>query len=162
MKSLNDSVIEYKKQLAKRDIKIAYLGLMDFMMKLRSFFKNKYPGYSVSGNMYQGYMDMTYFSLFPDFLKEKKLKIAVVLVHEKISIEVWLAGINKQIQTKYWNQLNNKNLKNYRLPSDLKGVDSIIEHTITDNPDFNDPETLTRLIDSGTSEFIKDIEQLLK
>jgi hypothetical protein len=130
MKSLNDCIIEYKKQLVKGDVKIAYTGLIDYMMELRSFLKNKYPDYSVSGNLYQGYMDMTYFSLFPNFLKVKKLKIAIVLLHEKISIEIWLAGINKQIQTIYWDQLKNFDIENYRLPLNLKGADSIIEYTL--------------------------------
>jgi len=32
MKSLNDSLTEYKKQLDKGDIQFAYRGLMDYMM----------------------------------------------------------------------------------------------------------------------------------
>ena len=32
---------------------------------------NRYPDYFISGSIYYGYMDMTYFSLFPEKLKEK-------------------------------------------------------------------------------------------
>jgi hypothetical protein len=105
---------------------------------------------------------MTYFALFPEDLKKRKLKIAIVLIYDKMKLEIWLAGINKQIQTKYWNKLKSKDLNNYRLPLTLQGADSIIEYTLTDNPDFNDPETLTRQIESGTLKFMKDIIQLIK
>jgi hypothetical protein len=162
MKPFNDSVIEYKKQLAIGNIQIAYRGLIEYMMELKNFFKKKYPDFSVPGNLYQGYMDMTYFALFPGDLKKRKLKIAIVLIHDKMKIEIWLSGINKQIQTKYWNILKSKELNPYQLPKTLKGADSIIEFILTDNPDFNDPEALTKQIESGTLKFIKDIKELLK
>ena len=38
-------------------------------MELRTQLKNKYPDYFVSGSIYYGYMDMTYFSFFPESLK---------------------------------------------------------------------------------------------
>jgi hypothetical protein len=60
---------EYKKQLEKGAIKEAYRGLMDYFNALRLFFKNKYPDYFVSGSVYYGYMDMTYFSFTPGSLK---------------------------------------------------------------------------------------------
>jgi len=162
MKSFSDSVIEYKKQLDKGDIQIAYRGLLEYMFGLKNFFKNKYPDFSVPGSLYQGYMDMTYFALFPEDLKIRKLKIAIVLIHDKMKLEIWLSGINKQIQTKYWNILKAKDLNIYHLPKTLKEADSIIEYVLTDTPDFNDPEALTRQIESGTLKFIKDIKELIK
>jgi hypothetical protein len=162
MTSFNDSVIEYKKQLDKGDIQIAYRGLMEYMMGLKNFFKNKYPDFSVPSSLYQGYMDMTYFALFPEDFKKRKLKIAIVLIHDKMKFEIWLSGINKQIQTEYWNILKAKDLNVYPLPKTLKGADSIIEYLLTNNPDFNDPEVLTRQIESGTLKFIKDIKELIK
>jgi len=162
MTSLNDSVTEYKKQLDKGDIQIAYRGLIEYMMGLKTFFKRKYPDFLVPGSLYQGYMDMTYFALFPDDLKERKLKIAIVLIHDKMKFEIWLSGINKQIQTKYWNMLKSKDIKVYHLPETLKGSDSIVEYSLAIDPDFNDPEALTRQIESGTLKFIKDIKGLIK
>ncbi|MFZ2340631.1 MAG: hypothetical protein WAW07_13030 [Bacteroidales bacterium] len=38
MKSLNDYIPEYRKQVEKGDIVIPYRGLMEFMMNLRSYF----------------------------------------------------------------------------------------------------------------------------
>lgn len=162
MASFNDSLAEYKKQLDKGEIQVAYRGLMDYMMHLKTHFRNRYPGFSVPGNLYQGYMDMTYFALYPEDLKKKKLKIAIVLIHDKMKFEIWLSGINKQIQTKYWNLLKLKDLGAYRLPGNLKGSDSILEYVLAENPDFSDPDALTRQIESETIKFIKDVEGLIK
>jgi len=67
--SFQELMTEYRKQLEKGQIQKAYQGLMDYVMGLRSYFENKYPEYTVSGTVYFGYMDMTYFSFFPDSLK---------------------------------------------------------------------------------------------
>ena len=95
LESFHESMVEYRKQLEKGAIKEAYRGLMDYIMGLKSYFSNKYPEYSVSGSIYCGYMDMTYFSLVPELLKRRKLKVAIVFVHETFRFEVWLSGQNK-------------------------------------------------------------------
>jgi hypothetical protein len=161
MGPLQESINEYKKQLQKGYIKEAYKGLMEYILDLRTHFKNKYPDYSVPGTMYYGYMDMTYFPLFPEPLKERKLKIAVVFIHETIRFEVWLAGFNKQIQTQYWKLFKESDWNKYRIPSTTKGADSILEYTLVENPDFNGPDALTRQIEKGTISFINDIEDFL-
>jgi hypothetical protein len=157
MKSLNEYVNQYRKQIEKGDIKEAYKGLMEYIMNLRNHFQNKYPDYLISGNIYYGYMDMTYFSFTPEALKNKKLKIAVVFIHGKVKFEVWLAGANKQIQLKYWELFKERNWNQYRIPSNIKGVDSILECDLVDNPDFNELATLTNQIEIGILKFIKDI-----
>jgi hypothetical protein len=62
MGSFHESMNEYRKQLEKGAIQEAYKGLMEYILALRTHFKNKYPDYFVSGSIYYGYMDMTYFS----------------------------------------------------------------------------------------------------
>ena len=151
---------EYRTQLEKGHIQEAYKGLMEYIMDLRVYFKNKYPEYFVSG-IYQGYMDMTYFSFSPESIKRLKLKIAIVFIHETFRFEVWLAGSNKNIQTKYWKMFKEGNWTNYHIPSTTKGVDSIMEFVLVDDPDFSDLETLTKQIETGTLGFIDDVERFL-
>ena len=160
MESFHEYINEYKKQLEKGDIKKAYRGLMDYIKGLRLYFKNNYPDYFVSGNIYHGYMDMTYFSFFPDSLKRCKLKVALVFIHDTCRFEVWLAGYNKQIQTKYWKLFKESDWNKYCILSTTKG-DSIIEYILVDPPDFSDLDTLTKQIEKKTLKFIKDVEEFL-
>lgn len=157
MKSLNEYIAEYQKQLVKGDIKKAYKGLMDYIMDLRIHFKNKYPDYNVSGSIYSGAMDMTFFSFSPESLKNIKLKVAIVFIHETCQFDVWLAGTNKQIQTKYWKLFKESHWDKYRIPPTAGGVDSILECTLAGNPDFSDLASLTSQIESGTLKFMEDI-----
>jgi len=48
---------------------------MEYIMGLRTQFSHEFPNFA-PGHIYQGYMDMTYFPIFPKLLKSRKLKIA--------------------------------------------------------------------------------------
>jgi hypothetical protein len=161
MKSFQELMIEYKKQMEKGDIKAAYKGLMDYIMGLRVYFKKNYPNFAVSGCLYEGYMDMTFFSLVPKSFKLQKLKVVIVFCHDTCRFEVWLSGINKEIQAKYLKLLKDSDMKKYRIPSTTEGVDSILEYVVAETPDFNNLNALTKQIEKGTLTFIKDIEDFL-
>jgi hypothetical protein len=161
MESFHKYLNEYRKQLEKGVIKEAYKGLMEYMMDLRTHFKNKYPDYFVSGSIYYGYMDMTYFSFFPKSLKHRNLKIAIVFLHETFRFEVWLAGVNKQVQTKYWKLIKESDWNKYHVVSTTKGADSILEYVLVDNPDFSDLDTLTKQVEREALKFIEDVERFI-
>ena len=161
MNSFHECMNEYRKQIRKGDIKKAYNGLMKYIKQLRRYLKNKYPDYSVSSSIYYGYMDMTYFSFIPESIKSRRLKIAIVFIHETFQFEVWLAGYNKQIQKSYWKLFKESGWTKHRIASTMQGVDSIIECTLVENPDFSDLDTLTSKIERATLKFIKDVESFL-
>lgn len=161
MGSFHDSMIEYRKQLEKGAIQKAYQGLMEYIMHLRTYFQNKYPDYFVSGSIYYGYMDMTYFSFIPPSLKERKLKPAIVFVYDTFRFEIWLAASNKQIQSKYWELIKESGWDMYHLVRSIEGYDSIIEDVLVEEPDFSDLGSLTEQIEKGTLKFIKDVESFL-
>ena len=161
MKKFHEYMLEYKKQMKKRDVIQAYSGLMKYIMDLRTYFQKKYPEYNISGNIYQGYMDMTYFSFFPESLKQKNLKVGIVFIHESCKFEVWLFGYNKKIQNENWNKIKESSWDKYRLVPTTKGYDSIIEHILVDNPDFSNLDSLTKQIEKETLKFIKDVEGFL-
>lgn len=92
MHSLVEDIRDFRGQLEKGSIQKAYKALISYMMSLRTHFKNKYEGFTVSG-LYQGYMDMTYFALFPPSLKRRDLKIAVVFNYDAFRFEAWLAVV---------------------------------------------------------------------
>ncbi|KYK22518.1 hypothetical protein AYK21_03770 [Thermoplasmatales archaeon SG8-52-2] len=161
MNSFHEKMNEYKEQMKKGVISEAYRGLMDYIMDLRTYLKKKYPNYIVSGSIYYGYMDMTYFSFFPESLKLRKLKTGIIFIHETCKFEVWLFGYNKKVQKKYWELIKKSNWNKYHIPLSINSIDSIIENTLVENPDFSDLNVLTKKIENGTLNFIKDVENFL-
>ena len=159
--AFHESMMEYKNQLANGVIIEAYRGLMDYFNGLRVYFQKKYPEFSVSGSVYYGFMDMTYFAVFPESFKRRKLKVAIVFLHEAFRFEVWLSAANKTVQTEYWNLVRERGWKKYRIPSTTKGVDSILEYIVVDEPDFRDLDAVTGQIERGTLKFISDVESFL-
>ena len=160
MESINECIKEYAAQLSKGRIQKAYKGIMTFMSELRSYLESEYPDYT-AGHLYFGYMDMTYFAFTPADLKNKKLKIAVVYLHEKGVFEVWLAGNNRKIQAEYIASMSSANIGKYKLSQLIPGVDSITESTLVEKPDFDNPDELKKQIEKKTMEFIKDITSIL-
>jgi len=152
---------EYRNLMRDGKIREVYIGLIEYVMELKTYFKNKYPDYFVSGNVYVGYMDMTYFSIVPQTLKQRNLKIAIVFLHDAFRFEIWLAGYNKQIQSKYWKFFKEKNWTKYHLVDTTKNADSILEHIVVNEPDFSDLEVLTNQIEKEILIFINEVESFL-
>jgi len=161
MDTFPECMAEYKKQMQIGNVPRAYKGLMDYILDLRNYFKKKYPDWSVSGSLYTGYMDMTYFALVPESFKQRGLKIAVVFIHETCRFEVWLSAVNKQVQAEYWQTVKDSGCSKYRLVPSVQGYDSILEETLAGSPDFGDLDALTGQIERGTIDFIHATEEFL-
>ena len=151
---------EFRRQLEKGSIRKAYRALLSYMMGLRTHFKNNLAGSTVSG-FYQGYMDMTYFALFPSSLKHRNLKIAIVFNYDAFRFEAWLAGRNRKVQRQYWKLFKNSQWPKYRVVTPAKGIDSILECDLATGFDLDDSDALTRSIETTTLAFIDDIERFL-
>jgi hypothetical protein len=160
MHSIREDMEEFRGQLGKGSIQKAYRALLSYMMGLRTHFKNSYAGSAVSG-LYQGYMDMTYFALFPPSLKHRDLKIAIVFNYDAFRFEAWLAGSNRKVQRQYWELFKDSQWPEYRVVTPAKGIDSILECDLATDFDLDDPDTLTAFIEKTTVAFIDDIERFL-
>lgn len=159
MKTLNELIEAYTNHLQQGEIQIAYKGILEFLGKLRAEFIKKHPYYDVS-SIYQGYMDMSYFSLSTKSLKGKGLKIAIVYLHEKGSFEVWLSARNREISKQYESVFCGKSFDGITVFHDDNNQDAIIECTLISSPNFEDQVILTDIIEQGIEEFITAISNL--
>lgn len=161
MASLQDAMNVYRAQLQAGQIQQAYRGLMSYMGALRAHFEGCFPNAAVSGSIYAGFMDMTYFSVVPPALKARKLKIAVVFLHEAWRFEVWLSGANRAVQAQWWAAIAQSGWEPYRRVPDPLTADAIVEHVLAAEPDFGNLPTLTAQLEQGTRAFIADVEAYL-
>jgi hypothetical protein len=160
MHSVRKDVEEFRRQLEKGSIQKAYGALLSYMMGLRTFFKHNLAGSTVSG-LYQGYMDMTYFALFPALLKQHNLKIAIVFNYDTFGFEAWLAAGNRKVQRQYWELFKDGQWPEYRVVTPATGIDSILECDLATDFDLDDADALTASIVETTVAFIADIEGFL-
>ena len=160
MKTLNQLISDYTCYLQKGEIQIAYKGILEFIGKLRADFVKKHPDYDTS-SIYQGYMDMSYFSLSTKPLKDKGLKIAVVYLHEKGNFEVWLSARNREISKQYEPVFYGHSFDGITVFHDDSNKDAIIECILVSSPNFEDQVILTERIAQGTEAFIAAVNNLL-
>ncbi|MBM9548919.1 hypothetical protein JWG40_17970 [Leptospira sp. 201903074] len=159
MKDFQDSVNSYKKQLQIGDIQVAYAGLVKYVTKLgTTLSKNLSKSYSF-GSLFQGYMDYTYFYYSNKFLKDRKLKMGLVLNHSKMQFEVWLLGQTIPIQERYWEYFRNTKWNQNRT---TKPQYSILEAVLIENPNFNDLDLLTQQLEKSLVEVTVEIIQEIK
>lgn len=160
MKTLNELISDYTCHLQQGEIQLAYKGILEFIGKLRADFIIKYPHYDTSG-IYQGYMDMSYFSLTTKPLKDRGLKIAIVYLHEKGNFEVWLSARNREISKQYESVFCGKPFEGITVFHDDNNQDAIMECTLIYSPNFEDQVILMEIIEQGTEAFITTVSNLL-
>lgn len=159
MYDFSEDLKEYQNQLKKGQIQRAYKGIMKFMTALASRLRGRYPDYVLSA-LYSGYMDMSYFSFTPSDLRARKLKIAVVYLHEENRFEVWLAGVNKKVQKETGDSLSLKVSGDYEISEMAPGTDSIIRKILISDPQMNDQELLMDELEKKVLHFIFDMQKI--
>ena len=151
----------YREEVKKGQIPSVYRGILDFIRKLRVYLSNEYPLDFVAGGVYQGYMDLSFFTFTPRSLKKLKLKCAIAFNHIDFRFEIWLVGNNRKVQMRYWNIFAGSDWDMYYVPEELGKEFSIVEHVLVENPDFFHSQALMETIDSEALQFIRDIERVL-
>ena len=160
MQSIQEDIEGLRIQLNKGSIQKAYRAIIFFMMELRTHFAPMYGDSAVSA-LYQGYMDMTYFALFPPSLKHRGLKLAIVFNYDAFRFEAWLTARNRKIQQQYWELFKDSKWAEYRVVSPAGGIDSIVECVLAQDFNMDDPDKLILKIESTAVTFINNMEKYL-
>lgn len=150
----------YKQLLSEGKVQKAYRGIIQFMSQLQTRLKSEYPDFDVSG-LYQGYMDMTYFSFTPKTLSSYGLKIVIVFLHESFRFQVWLSARNRQLQGKFIELLRQSDWNPAEISTAGPGIDSIVENDLVSDPDFENPLLLSDQLLTGALAFSNKVEAFL-
>ena len=145
----------YKEQLSNGFIQTAYIALTKYVAELKGKFP---PNYSTS-NIGFGYLDYTYFYFKNDYVKNKSLKFALVLNHEKMQFELWLCARTVDVQKQYWNLLKDSewNKKTNQMPKY-----SALEVVLDTQIDFHDKDNMTLSIIDQTTSLSSEIQKYLE
>lgn len=132
---------------------------MRFFSDLRNHLIKAYPDQYICGHIYQGYLDFSYFSFTPTEIKQSQLKVGICLLHKALRFEVWLVGQNKKVQQRYWQLFKGSDWEDSIIPTTPS--EAVLKKIIAENPDFDQPERLTRLIATETLAFINNLKRVL-
>lgn len=143
-KSLNSRLPAYKAAFSNGELQKTYQDLVGIVQNLRTEFSKKYEGEFSVANVLHGYIDFTYFYLQNDYLKNRKLKLAVVFKHQHAIFELWLLGQTKDVQILYWRKLREVKWVNQEAMPEY----SIFEVPLLVAPDFDNSSKLSDSIHS--------------
>ncbi len=162
METLNQQIALYKQELKRGAIPKAYRSLLSYAKELKTYLEKNYPAYTFSSGIYQGQMDLTYFTCTPPELSKRKLKIALAFMHESIQWEIWLVGVNQKVQRTYSELFKNHGWNLSPLSPVGETVGSITEKTLVESPDYDNQEALTLSIEEGALQFIEEVKSFLR
>lgn len=146
---------EYQRHLQSTKLQATYNRLMAFVANLRNHFDEKYSNDYTVGDLYEGRLDTTYFPIAPDVLKNDKLKFNIVFDHANMRFEIWLVGLNRDVQRDVWARLKQENWNKY--PLTATPDQAIIQNVMFEQGEFAEKEIFTKMIDDKAMAFINDI-----
>ncbi|MBC3907280.1 DUF7000 family protein [Undibacterium umbellatum] len=152
-KSLNSRISAYKAIFSNGEFQRTYQDLVGIVQTLRTEFSKKYKSEYSTANVLHGYVDFTYFYLQNDYLKKKKLKLAIVFNHKNANFELWLLGQTKDVQVLYWKKLREVKWVNEGAMPEY----SIFEVPLLLAPDFDNSTKLSESIHSQFKTLSKEI-----
>lgn len=143
------------------DLQKGYQELIKFFRILRTSLSASMKKYKFSGNIVENNMDYSYFQFTDAELKDRGLKIVIAFVHKDFVYEIWLSGVNRDIQSKFHLLLKNKKC-NYEFSRDPSKIDFIIKDRLVDDVDYEKSDKLIETIEVNSEKFIKNVKDLIK
>lgn len=157
-KGLNSLIPAYKKTFASGEIQKTYQSLVSIVQNLRTDFSKIVENQYMVANVLHGYIDFTYFYLQNDYLKDRKLKFAIVFNHQQAHFELWLLGQTKNVQASFWKKLRGSKW----VTSELMPEYSVFEIVMLPNPDFENYKKLSKSIYTAFDSLSKEILNTLE
>lgn len=155
-RSLSGCVAVYTDLAAQGDIARAYRAILSALTRFKSAWEAAHPADSV-GTLYQGYLDMSFVSVAPAALVDKRLKISLVFLHESGLFSLWLIAGNRAIQKSVSDSLKTIPLGPYARNHLAPGVDAIIAHDLPNPYSFDDPTVLDKMLMQAAETFTADM-----
>lgn len=149
----------YRTLLQTTELQKSYQEFVALFRFLRIRLAELMPEYKFQGNIVENAMDYSYFQFTDEELKAAGLKIAVVFVHADFRFEVWLSGVNRKVQRKYYEQLKDCELA-YELTDNPERKDYILRCPIDDGFDISDGEAAAEEIRKAAVEMIRYAEDI--
>ena len=157
-KDFNSLVSSYKKHLAQGDLQVAYAELMKYVQSLKTQFSKELVKEYTIGNVFPGNMDITYFYVVNDYLKSHKLKLGLVLNHNKMTFEMWVFGQTKDVQEQYWHLFQSTRwATGTQVPKY-----SVVEIVLIESPNFNNLDELSGKVITKFSQISEEVMVSLK
>jgi hypothetical protein len=147
---------DYKNAIQNTNLQVGYQEFIKFFRYLRTYLEKEMKEYIFTSNIVENGMDYSYFQFTNAKMKSKGLKIVIVFVHKEFNYQVWLSGINRGIQIKYYEVLK-KTKNQYTLTSNPDKTDYILKTNIINEFNYDQLELLLKKTKYDIFEFIDNI-----
>lgn len=157
----NHLIKQYTTCIRQNSLERGYRLILEALSLLKHQVTAYHPDFGV-GQLYQGYLDMSYIGIVTPLLQSHGLKVAVVYLHKEGRFEAWLAAKNRTIQEQYRTILREKVKEPYHVREKQAGEDAIIVTLLEKSPDFCDLQLLAKQLKEKLVQVIEDMQNVLE
>jgi len=162
------AIYEYQRLLQTTDLLKGYQEFVKFFRLLRTYLQRELSDYSFTGNIVENNMDYSYFQFTNAELKAEGLKIVIAFVHADFEYQIWLSGLNRELQTKHQQRMKDffpVEQMPYPYSLDLTGLpaktDYIVKAKLVDDVDYSRQDELLSRMKVNTLAFVAQVTRLL-
>ena len=152
-----DSINAYR-ELASSDAALGYRQLIQFFRDLHAELER---AQLAPRALHVGEMDVTYVPLVPKELADAKLKVLVMFVHADFRLELWLSGVNKAAQERWWTSFSKHGWEPSELSASGAGDFHMVRRLLDADPDFSAPESLSQKVLAGAQRLVHDVTSFI-
>jgi len=157
MTSNKDSIHEFERLIKTTKLQQGYQEFVSFFRQLRTYLQKELPKFVFTGNIVENNMDYAYFQFTNEVLKAQGLKIVIAFVYADFTHQIWLSGINREIQRKHYEILKATGHP-YTLTDNPNKTDYILRTDLIAECNFGNLQESFQTIRANTLAFIKKIE----
>lgn len=164
----DSAIYEYQRLLQTTELQKGYQEFVKFFRQLRTYLQNEIPHFTFTGNIVENNMDYSYFQFTDADLKAEGLKIVVVFVHADFEYQIWLSGLNREIQTKHQQCMKAvfplEQIFYPYLPvltDNPAKTDYIVKAKLVDDVDYSRLDDVLGYMKDNTMAFVAEVARLL-
>lgn len=162
------AIYEYQRLLQTTDLLKGYQEFVKFFRLLRTYLQRELSDYSFTRNIVENNMDYSYFQFTNAELKTEGLKIVIAFVHADFEYQVWLSGLNRELQTKHQQRMKDVfpvEQISYPYSLDLTDrptkTDYIVKAILVSDVDYSRQDELLARMKVNTLAFMAQVTRLL-
>lgn len=131
MEMFDKDILEFKKLLQTTHLKQGYQKTQQLLRNIRNDLNKEMKDYRFQAKVAENNMEYAYFQGQDELMKAYGLKVVVIFDYLHFDFEVWISGVNRQIQVAYQRYLQTIDDQTWQLTNDPLHQDYILRYLIS-------------------------------
>lgn len=94
-------ILEFKKLIQNTRLKQGYQKIQKLLRNIKNDLNKEMNDYRFQAKVAENNMEYAYFQVQDELMKDHGLKVVVIFDYLNFRFEIWISGVNRQVQAAY-------------------------------------------------------------